>query len=155
MRSPVTGIVTLLLLLGIAIVTLFAPMHECVHRTAFASRTANVIVGWLAGVLCFYNSTYYWYYHSWHHRYTQDPARDPELMFPKARNRVEYIREISGIMFWVRRAIDYPALALARTGHLPFVPDNARRRIALSMIRSATSAMLRSSIRSPLMVTFQ
>jgi fatty acid desaturase len=60
---------------GITIVTLFAPMHECVHRTAFALRSANVIVGWLAGVLSFYNSTYYWYYHSWHHRYTQDPAR--------------------------------------------------------------------------------
>jgi fatty acid desaturase len=76
---------------GVTIVTLFAPMHECVHRTAFASRTANVIIGWIAGVLSFYNSTYYRHYHSWHHRYTQDPTRDPELMFPKARNYVEYI----------------------------------------------------------------
>ena len=67
------------------------PMHECVHRTAFASRTANVIIGWIAGVLSFYNSTYYRHYHSWHHRYTQDPTRDPELMFPKVRNYVEYI----------------------------------------------------------------
>ena len=58
---------------GVTIVTLFAPMHECVHRTAFASRTANVIIGWIAGVLSFYNSTYYRHYHSWHHRYTQDP----------------------------------------------------------------------------------
>jgi len=33
---------------GITIVTLFAPMHECVHRTAFASRRANVAVGWIA-----------------------------------------------------------------------------------------------------------
>ena len=38
---------------GVAIVTLFAPMHECVHRAVFASRTANVIVGWIAGVLSF------------------------------------------------------------------------------------------------------
>ena len=30
---------------GVAIVTLFAPMHECVHRTAFASRAANDTVG--------------------------------------------------------------------------------------------------------------
>ena len=76
---------------GVTIVTLFAPMHECVHRTAFASRTANVIIGWIAGVLSFYNSTYCRHYHSWHHRYTQDPTRDPELMFPKVRNYVEYI----------------------------------------------------------------
>src|SRR5206468_6592458 len=56
-------------------------------------------------------SSFYWHFHSWHHRYTQDPARDPELMFPKATNRVEYLREISGFNFWLRRAIDYPALA--------------------------------------------
>lgn len=30
---------------GVAIVTMFAPMHECVHRTAFASRLANDLVG--------------------------------------------------------------------------------------------------------------
>jgi fatty acid desaturase len=118
---------------GVTIVTLFAPMHECVHRTAFASRTANAIVGWIAGVLSFYNSTYYWHFHSWHHRYTQDPQRDPELMLPKATNRHEYLREISGFSFWLRRAIDYPVLALGRARALPFVPESARRGIALSM----------------------
>src|SRR5258705_2046091 len=118
---------------GVTIVTLFAPMHECIHRTAFASRTANLIVGWIAGVLSFYNSTYYRHYHSWHHRYTQDPARDPELMVPNARNRIEYLIEISAVMFWVRRAIDYPALALGRTGQPPFVPGQARKPIVLSM----------------------
>jgi fatty acid desaturase len=118
---------------GVTIVTLFAPMHECVHRTAFASRRANIVVGWLAGVLSFYNSNFYWYFHSWHHRYTQDPARDPELIYPKAGNRREYIREISGVMFWVRRAIDYPALACGRIAGMPFVPASARREIMLSM----------------------
>ena len=118
---------------GVAIVTLFAPMHECVHRTAFASHRANVIVGWIAGVLSFYNSTFYWYFHSWHHRYTQDPARDPELMYPKATNRFEYLKEISAAMFWWRRALDYPALAVGRTRGAPFIPDTARRRIAVSM----------------------
>jgi fatty acid desaturase len=118
---------------GFAIATMFAPMHECVHRTAFATRAANEIVGWVAGVLSFYNSTFYRYYHAWHHRYTQDPARDPELIYPKARNHFEYVKEISGIMFWFHRAIDYPALAFGRTGQLPFVPDSARRQIALSV----------------------
>src|SRR5437667_1330759 len=118
---------------GVTIVTLFAPMHECVHRTAFASRTANLVVGWLAGVLSFYNSTFYWHFHSWHHRYTQDPARDPELMVPKARNRREYLREIGAVNFWWRRAMDYPRLALGLLRGLPFVPDSARSHIALSM----------------------
>ena len=44
---------------GVTLVTMFAPMHECVHRTAFASRGLNLAVGWLAGVLSFYNATYY------------------------------------------------------------------------------------------------
>jgi fatty acid desaturase len=118
---------------GVTIVTMFAPMHECVHRTAFASRAANGIVGWVAGLLSFYNSTFYRHFHSWHHRYTQDPGRDPELMFPKAASRLAYLREISGAMFWYRRAIDYPALALGRARHLPFVPESARRSVALSM----------------------
>src|SRR5579862_9091932 len=118
---------------GFTIVTLFAPMHECVHRTAFASRSANVTVGWLAGVLSFYNSTFYWYFHSWHHRYTQDPARDPELIFPKAGSRAAYWREISGANFWWRRALDYPLLALGLARFLPFLPAAARREVALSM----------------------
>jgi fatty acid desaturase len=122
---------------GVTLVTCFAPMHECVHRTAFASRGANLVVGWVAGVLSVYNSTFYWHYHSWHHRYTQDPARDPELMIPKGRSRAEYLAEILGINFWVRRALDYPRLAVGGARGLPFVPDSARRPIAIS-----TSAQL-------------
>jgi fatty acid desaturase len=118
---------------GITIVTMFAPMHECVHRTAFASRRANDTVGWVAGVLGFYNATFYRYFHAWHHRYTQDPARDPELMYPKAGDRLAYFKEITGFTFWYRRAIDYPALALCQTRRLPFVPASARREIAVSM----------------------
>jgi fatty acid desaturase len=126
-------LVPAMVLHGVTIVTLFAPMHECVHRTAFASRRANVVVGWVAGVLSFYNSTFYWYFHSWHHRYTQDPVRDPELMYPKAESRWAYFREVSSANFWWRRALDYPRLALGAAEGLPFVPDGARREIALSM----------------------
>jgi len=84
-------------------------------------------------VLSFYNSTFYRHFHAWHHRYTQDPARDPELMNPKAGSRWQYCREMTGINFWGRCAIDYPSLALGRARGPPFVPDSARRSIALSM----------------------
>jgi fatty acid desaturase len=126
-------LVPAMLLHGVTIVTLFAPMHECVHRTAFATRTANEIVGWVAGVLSFYNATFYWHFHSWHHRYTHDPERDPELMFPKATNRLQYLREIAGFNFWLRRAIDYPALAFGLVRNLPFLPESVRRGVAFSM----------------------
>src|ERR1700686_1188629 len=36
-----------MLVLGLVQVALFAPAHETMHQTAFASRRANAIVGWL------------------------------------------------------------------------------------------------------------
>ncbi len=121
-----------MILHGFAIVTMFAPMHECVHRTAFKSRRLNDVFGWLAGVVCFYNSTYYRRYHTWHHRYTQDGQRDPELMTPKPRSRFEYWAHISGIPFWLGRPLELVSIAAGRLGHLPFIPPDARRETALS-----------------------
>ena len=48
---------------GFTLVTMFAAMHECVHRTAFRSQWLNNGVGWLAWLLSFYNSTFYRHYH--------------------------------------------------------------------------------------------
>jgi len=125
-------LVPAMLLHGLTLVTMFAPMHECTHRTAFASPAANTGVGWIAGLLSFYNSTFYRYFHAWHHRYTQDPARDPELMFPRAADRGAYLREISTIGFWHRRVTDYVRLGLGMA-NLPFLPDSARRTVAISV----------------------
>ncbi len=99
---------------GFAIVTMFAPMHECIHRTAFKTRALNDVFGWLAGVLCFYNSTYYRRYHTWHHRFTQDTQRDPELMTPKPRTVMQYAVHISGIPFWLHKPRELASLAAAR-----------------------------------------
>src|SRR5205823_3738256 len=84
------------------------------------SRRANDAIGWIAGILTFFNATYYRHFHAWHHRYTQDPERDPELIFPKAKNRREYLTELSGLTFWWRRILDYPRLALGLARDLPF-----------------------------------
>jgi len=117
---------------GFALVTMFAPMHECVHRTAFASRSLNEIFGWLAGLLSFYNLTYYRYYHTWHHRYTQDEQRDPELMTPKPRNLWEYVCEISAVPYWFQRPALFIGLALGRTRKYPFLPASARTGVMVS-----------------------
>lgn len=117
---------------GFTIVTMFAPMHECVHRTAFANRTLNEVFGWVAGVLSFYNFTYYRHYHTWHHRYTQDAQRDPELMTPKPQSIWSYLLEISGITFWLWRPAAFLGLAVGRATRYQFVPADARWTIALS-----------------------
>ena len=38
-----------MILHGFTIVTMFAPMHECVHKTAFKTPWLNDTVGWVAG----------------------------------------------------------------------------------------------------------
>lgn len=125
-------LVPAMILHGFTLVTMFAAMHECVHRTAFASVRLNEIVGWIAGLLSFYNFTYYRHYHTWHHRYTQDSQKDPELMTPKPTTMAGYLMEISGIPFWAMRPVTFTLLAMGRTSRYQFVPASARRGIAIS-----------------------
>src|ERR1700761_8862803 len=66
-------------LLGVVQAALFAPAHETMHQTAFASRRANAIVGWLASCPSLLNWDFYAAYHLAHHRHTQMPGLDPEL----------------------------------------------------------------------------
>lgn len=125
-------LVPAMILHGFTLVTMFAPMHECVHKTAYASPKLNEAFGWLAGLLSFYNFTYYRYYHTWHHRFTQDPKRDPELMTPKPVSLAGYVFEISGLEFWWLRPLMFARLAMGQTNRYPFVPANARLKIAIS-----------------------
>lgn len=125
-------LVPALLVEGFAIVTNFAPMHECVHRTAFATPRLNEICGWISGLIGFYNFHYYRYYHTWHHRYTQDPERDPELMTPKPRNRWEWFKEISGWSFWTYRPTIYFKLATGRMDRFAFIPPSGRKKVQIS-----------------------
>ena len=60
--------------------TIFAPFHECTHRTAFRSRRANAIGAWLTAIPFGMAPAVYRAFHFEHHRHTQDPARDPEIM---------------------------------------------------------------------------
>ena len=72
-----------MLLHGILLVFLFAPLHEAVHRTAFRSRWLNDGVARACGAVLILPPDYFRAFHFTHHRHTQDPARDPELSTPK------------------------------------------------------------------------
>ena len=99
------------LALGFSLATMFAAMHECVHRTAFASRRLNDTVGWVAGLLSFYNSTFYRPYHGWHHRFTQLPGRDPELEDEKPTGFASYFLELSGLTWWLGKLRTHARIA--------------------------------------------
>jgi fatty acid desaturase len=108
---------------GFTLATMFAAMHETVHRTAFKSRALNDGVAWLAGLLSFYNSTFYRPYHGWHHRFTQLRGQDPELEDRKPTHWGSYLVELSGVPWWLGKARTYWALVRGRTEHYAFLND--------------------------------
>jgi fatty acid desaturase len=89
-----------LLLHGIALCFLFCALHESIHRTAFASRWLNDLVASICGVLLMLPPGYFRLYHFAHHRYTQDPTRDPELATAAPATLGAYGWRVSGLPYW-------------------------------------------------------
>jgi fatty acid desaturase len=92
-----------ILTLGLVQVALFAPLHETMHQTAFRSRRANAVVGWLSCCPSLHNWHFYTSFHLAHHRHTQIPGQDPELATKHASSLVDYIYQVSGLPFWRMR----------------------------------------------------
>lgn len=92
-----------MLIFGLVQVALFAPAHECMHRTAFASDRLNAIVGWLAAAPSLLNLDFYRAFHLAHHRHTQSPNNDPELDAVAPDNLSGYLLRLSGYAYWELR----------------------------------------------------
>jgi fatty acid desaturase len=92
-----------LLLHGVLLVFLFAPLHESVHRTAFRSRWLNDVVARVCGAVLMLPPEYFRAFHFAHHRHTQDLARDPELIAPKPASWRSYLWHVSGLPYWHER----------------------------------------------------
>lgn len=126
-------VVPTIVVYGFSLAAMFAPLHECVHRTAFANQQLNDGVAWFAGVLSFYNSTFYRRYHKWHHRYTQIPDKDPELSDPKPATLGQYLLEISGIPWWWGKLQGHFRLAIGNLEGYPYISEAARSEVVRSM----------------------
>lgn len=124
--------IPVLIIYGFSLAAMFAPVHECCHRTAFASNRLNDLVAWWAGVLSGYNSTFYRRYHKWHHRYTQIEGKDPELEEPKPSNKREYWAEISGKNWWIGKFKTYYQLATGKLDNMPYISEDARDQVIKS-----------------------
>lgn len=91
----------LLLPYGIALMFLFTLSHECTHATPFATPRLNDIVGHMVSLPLVLPFTWFRYFHLAHHKYTNDPAHDPEIAgHPRPRNVSEYAVYISGWGYW-------------------------------------------------------
>jgi fatty acid desaturase len=119
--------------LGFTLVTMFATMHEAVHRTAFRSRALNDSVAWFAGLLSFYNSTFYRPYHGWHHRFTQLPGQDPELEDAKPTSLLDYFVQLSGVPWWLGKLRTHFRLAAGRTSSYGFLNEETAPRVVRSV----------------------
>jgi fatty acid desaturase len=73
-------VVSLVICQAFLVAFLFMPLHETVHKTAFRTRWPNVILGHLCGLAIGFPYEYYSVFHWEHHRHTQDPDKDPELL---------------------------------------------------------------------------
>jgi fatty acid desaturase len=123
-----------LLVQGLFLVSLFAAMHEAVHYSAFRNRRLNEVVAWLAGLGILFNATYYRQFHFVHHRYTQDPERDPELITaPVPRSRGDFLWRTSALPYWMARLANLIALCRGRFTGLDFIPVTARPEIVRSV----------------------
>jgi fatty acid desaturase len=79
-RYGVVWALPLMAVQGYFVAFLFMAVHETAHKTAFRSRGLNLLVGHLSAFTIGLPYEYYCLFHWDHHRYTQDPARDPELL---------------------------------------------------------------------------
>jgi fatty acid desaturase len=88
---------------GIALSACFAPLHEAVHRTVFTNRLANDVLAAAMGAVILLPARWYRLFHMEHHRFTQIPGRDPELLIKKPETVAEYLVYVAGWHYWHRQ----------------------------------------------------
>ncbi|CAN7220855.1 fatty acid desaturase family protein [Phyllobacterium sp. LjRoot231] len=113
---------------GILIVFLFTLLHESIHRTPFKTQWLNDSVARVCSVMIVLPSDWFRYFHLAHHRFTQDPENDPELMSPKPESLRQYFVHLSGIPVWWSHI---KTLAINASGHCSdtFVPAKGHGKV--------------------------
>ena len=86
-------VVPAVLALGLVQVALFAPAHEATHQTAFASRRANAVLGWLAACPSLLNLHFYTAF-----RFSTPRSERPDTIGA-------YMRRIAGLPYWRLRLL--------------------------------------------------
>jgi fatty acid desaturase len=123
---------------GVVLAFLFCPLHETIHRTAFATRRINDAVAWVCGVLLVLPPEYFRLFHFAHHRHTQDLALDPELTHPRPGSLSAYLWHVSGLPYWYDRGSVTVRMALTGRVTEPFVPMGKRA----PLVREARALLL-------------
>ena len=125
----VTAWPILMIPLGILLAFLFNLEHECTHKTPFRTEWINEWCGRISGFLIIQPFHWFRFFHFAHHRFTNDPERDPELVGkPKPGTVTQYIVFALAPVYWQSKV-----LLLFSNAHGKafgeFVPKNAYRQI--------------------------
>ena len=110
----------------------FAGLHECVHRTAFATPRLNDALAHIFGFLCLRPACHYRYYHWQHHKYTGNTKLDAELLpgsfldFP-VNNLPSCVLYLSGLPFWLDAVTTTLKHAAGRANEIYLSKDKAKR----------------------------
>jgi fatty acid desaturase len=112
---------------GYFVAFLFMAVHETAHKTAFRSRALNLAVGNLSAFVIALPYEYYCLFHWDHHRYTQDPDRDPELIIgPKPASDTQLAIAYSGLLQVAGRVRLMLGHALTGKVSVPWIPEHKR-----------------------------
>ena len=119
-------VVPALIVQAIFVNTLFGAMHESTHYSSFRTRRLADILAFFSGAAILNNAGFYRHYHMAHHRYTQDPLRDPELITsgtPKTLGN--YLFRISSIPFVMIRVRDIFLFPFGFRGDVTYIHESA------------------------------
>jgi fatty acid desaturase len=122
---------------GILLNYLYAAQHELMHGTAFVSRWLNEFFSRITGILMIFPRDYDRIMHFTHHKFTNIPDKDPELMGATKSEApgtpLRFLWSLSAIPYWWRRL---STLARNFCGDVRFEHYMSRREKAL-VIREA------------------
>lgn len=115
-----------LLLQAFFVNALFGAMHESVHYGSFKTRRAADLLAFFSGAAILNNAGFYRHYHMAHHRYTQDPARDPELITATVpRSWKSYLLRVSALPFFALRFRDIGLFPFGFRGNVNYIHEKA------------------------------
>ncbi|UWQ93207.1 fatty acid desaturase [Rhodobacteraceae bacterium M382] len=142
----------LMLPLGILLVFLFTLSHECTHQTPFETRWINEAVGHFCAVAIALPFVWFRYFHLAHHKFTNDPERDPELEHgPRPSTPGTWLIYLSGWGYW--RAMLSTLITNARgQAAASYLPDRRQKdiqreaRILLAIYGVALASLLYSPL---------
>jgi fatty acid desaturase len=120
---------------GYLLACLYAMQHEANHRTAFRSRWLNEIVTVFTGFVLLYPARWERWFHFAHHRHTQDPEKDPELLVRGPYTLGRYLLALSAATYLYRRLRTVVDLAAGRIPAYAYWLTGEQRRVVVAEAR--------------------